>query len=134
MDIVQSLKGGELMHSVRAWQMISCLVSITLLVSPSLAQQVNGTWVLAVELDAGSGGEAMFVLAVEDGEISGSYTGALGEDIPVTGKVTEEGATFSFDSQAGEVFYEGKIEENTMEGTCEYGQLGPGTFKGEREQ
>ena len=122
------------MQSIRAWQMISCLVGIMLLVSPSLAQQVNGTWILAVELDAGSGGEARFVLAVEDGKISGSYTGALGEEIPVTGKVTEEGATFSFDSQAGEVFYEGKIEESTMEGTCEYGQLGPGTFKGEREQ
>ena len=89
------------MHSIRAWQMISCLVGIMLLVSPSLAQQVNGTWILAVELDAVSGGEARFVLAVEDGKISGSYTGALGEDIPVTGKVTEEGVTFSFDSTAG---------------------------------
>ena len=122
------------MHSIRASQMVSCLIGIMLLVSPLLAQQVDGTWVLTVELDAGSGGEAMFVLAVEDGKISGSYTGALGEDIPVTGKVTEEGATFSFDSQVGEVFYEGKIEKNTMEGVCEYGQLGPGTFKGEREQ
>jgi len=41
---------------------------------------------------------------------------------------------FSFDSEAGEVVYEGKIEGNTMEGTCEYGLLGPGTFKGERQE
>ncbi len=121
------------MNSIRTRQVIGSLIVITLLAAPSLAQQVSGTWVLAVELDAG-GGDATFVLSVEDGKISGTYTGALGEDIAVTGQVTEEGVRFSFDSEAGEVVYEGKIEGNTMEGTCEYGLLGPGTFKGERQE
>ena len=122
------------MHSIRTRQIIGCLIGITLLVAPSLAQQVDGTWVLTVELDIGGGGDATFVLTVEDGEISGTYTGALGEDIPVSGRVTEEGVRFSFDSEAGEVVYEGKFEGNTMEGACEYGQLGSGTFKGERRE
>jgi len=126
-------RGDELMNSIRTRQVIGSLIVITLLAAPSLAQQVSGTWVLAVELDAG-GGDATFVLSVEDGKISGTYTGALGEDIAVTGQVTEEGVRFSFDSEAGEVVYEGKIEGNTMEGTCEYGLLGPGTFKGERQE
>ncbi len=121
------------MNSIRTRQVIGSLIVITLLAAPSLAQQVSGTWVLAVELDAG-GGDATFVLSVEDGKISGTYTGALGEDIAVTGQVTEEGVRFSFDSEAGEVVYEGKIEGNTMAGTCEYGLLGPGTFKGERQE
>ena len=121
------------MNSIRTRQVIGCLIVATLVVAPSLAQEVNGTWVLAVELDIGGGGDATFVLTVEDGEISGTYSGQLGEDIPVSGRVIEEGVRFSFDSQAGEVVYEGKIEGDTMEGTCEYGQLGPGTFKGKRQ-
>ncbi len=120
------------MNSIRTRQVIGCLIAVTLVVAPSLAQEVNGTWVLAVELDTG-GGDATFVLTVEDGKISGTYSGALGANVPVTGQVTEEGVHFSFDSEAGEIVYEGKIDGNTMEGTCDYGLLGPGTFKGERQ-
>ena len=121
------------MNSIRTRQVIGCLIVITLLVAPSLAQQINGTWVLAIMLDTG-GGDATFVLTVEDGKISGTYSGALGTAVPVTGQVTEEGVRFSFDSEAGGVVYEGKIEGDVMEGTCDYGLLGPGTFKGERQQ
>ena len=121
------------MNSIRTRQMIGCFAVITLLAAPLLAQQVAGTWVLAVELDTG-GGDATFVLTVEDEKISGTYTGLLGEDVPVTGQVTEEGVRFSFDSEAGEVVYDGKIDGDTMEGTCEYGLLGAGTFKGKRQE
>ena len=121
------------MSNIRASRVVGCLIALVVLAAPAAAQEVAGTWVLAVELDAGTGGDATFVLAVEEDEISGTYSGALGEDIAVTGQVTEEGLRFVFDSQAGEIVYEGKVEGNTMEGTCEYGQLGGGTFKGERQ-
>lgn len=98
------------------------------------SQQMTGTWVMAVELDDGQGGEATFVLEQEGDEISGTYSGALGSDIEVTGEVTEEGIELWFDSLAGLITYKGKVEGTKIEGTCEYGQLGPGTFKGEKKE
>ncbi len=118
-------------------RLVGLLVGLLMVAAPLLGvlhQQVSGTWVLAVDLDIGQGGEATFVLSQEGDEISGTYSGALGQDVPVTGKVTEDGVEFSFDSQAGTVTYKGKIEGNTMKGTCVYGQLGGGSFEGERKE
>lgn len=112
------------------------LVAVLLLLAAgpvAASQDLTGTWVLAVELDVGAG-EATLVLTQEGTEISGYYTGALGEQLPVTGEVSDEGIEISFDSEAGKVVYSGKIEEGIFEGTCEYGQLGSGTFKGEKQR
>ena len=41
---------------------------------------------------------------------------------------------FSFTSdQAGKVSYKGTVDGDTMEGTCTYGDLGSGTFKGKKK-
>jgi hypothetical protein len=74
------------------------------------------------------------VLTLEDDETKGTYTGVLGEEVPVRGAVTEEGIRFSFDSEAGTVTFEGEIEGDTMKGTCDYGALGTGTFEGKRQE
>ena len=95
-------------------------------------QDMTGTWALAVELDVGSC-NATLVLTQEGNEISGTYTGTLGEELPVTGEATEDGIQISFDSAAGAITYTGKLQEGVFEGTCEYGQLGSGTFKGEKQ-
>ncbi len=90
------------------WKDIFFALIVLMVAAPLLGvlhQQVSGTWVLAVDLDIGQGGEATFVLSQEGDEISGTYSGALGQDVPVTGKVTEDGVEFSFDSQAGTVNY-----------------------------
>jgi Icc-related predicted phosphoesterase len=52
---------------------------------------------------------------------------------PVIGTVEGDKISFSFDSQAGKVSYEGTVDGDTMKGTCTYGQLGEGTFEGKKK-
>jgi len=95
-------------------------------------QNVTGTWVLAVTLDAGSG-DATFVLEQEGATVSGTYSGAMG-NATVTGTVDGDQVTFSFQGdQVGKVTYRGTLKGSSMEGTCQYGQLGSGTFKGKKQ-
>ena len=97
------------------------------------AQEAAGRWVLSVDLDAGSG-DGAFVFEVEDGIITGTYGGTLGEQ-QVTGTVDGAEVSFSFEQdQVGTVSYEGTIEGDSMSGTCEYGMLGAGTFSGTRRE
>ncbi len=99
--------------------------------TPASAQSVAGIWRLDVTLDAGSG-QATFNLQVQGNTITGTYGGVLGEQA-VTGTVEGNVARFGFESpDAGEVRFDGIVEGNTMEGTCEYGALGAGTFTGTR--
>ena len=99
--------------------------------APAAAQTVAGIWRLDVTLDAGSG-QATFNLQVEGNTITGTYGGVLGEQA-VTGTIEGNIARFGFESpDAGEIRFDGIIEGNTMEGTCEYGALGAGTFTGTR--
>jgi hypothetical protein len=99
--------------------------------SPAAAQGVAGSWLMDVTLDAGSG-QATFVLQADGTSITGTYAGVLGEQA-VRGTLEGNVARFGFESpDAGEVSFDGVIEGNTMEGTCEYGLLGSGTFTGTR--
>ena len=99
------------------------------------AHHVNGTWVLAVDLGGGQGGDATFKLEEsEPGKLTGTYSGALGSE-DVTGTVDGNKVAFSFSSgQAGQVSYEGTVDGNSMSGTCTYGDLGSGTFAGKRQE
>lgn len=114
----------------RALVSLAALVVVALTSQPLEAQNVSGRWVLSVTLDAGSG-DATFVFEQRGDVITGTYTGVLGEQ-KVTGKVTDGAVEFSFDSEAGTVTYRGKVTGDTIEGTCRYGQLGAGTFKGKK--
>lgn len=99
--------------------------------APLHAQSVAGTWMLDVNLDAGSG-QATFQLQVEGNRITGTYNGVLGEQA-VTGTVEGNVVRFGFESpDAGEVRFDGVLEGTTLEGTCEYGLLGSGTFRGRK--
>ncbi len=99
---------------------------------PLAAQDVTGTWILSVQLDAGSG-DATFVLTQTDGRISGTYTGVLG-DQQVSGSIEGSEFRWEFTSQAGQISFSGTVEGNAMEGTCQYGELGSGTFKGTKRE
>jgi hypothetical protein len=98
------------------------------------AHHLNGTWLLSVTLGDGQGGEATVVLEEKEaGKLTGSYTGALG-NAAVAGTVEGNAVTFWFDSEAaGRITYRGTAAGETMEGTCSYGQLGDGTFKGRKK-
>ncbi len=95
------------------------------------AQDLAGRWVLSVDLDVGSG-DATFVFEVDGNEITGTYSGAVG-DYPITGTIEGNTVKFGFSSDdVGEVTYEGTMEGDSMAGRCEYGLLGAGTFSGSK--
>ena len=105
---------------------------LALVAVPVSGQDVTGTWVLSVDLGPAGGGDATFVLEQEGTTITGTYSGAVGEGLAVSGTVEDGMVRFSFDSEAGQITYEGTIEGTTMTGTCIYGQLGDGTFEGSK--
>ena len=73
---------------------------------------------LTVELGEGSG-DATFVFRQEGEVITGTYSGVLGDDVAVTGRVADGKVEFSFDSQAGRITYQGTVEGDRMEGTLQ---------------
>jgi hypothetical protein len=114
---------------------LRAMLVATLLVVSAVAAfadgSVAGKWVLDVKLGDGQGGQATLDLKEEGGKITGTYTGALGT-VPLTGTVKGDEVEISFSSDAGSVSYKGKVSDDTMVGTCSYGQLGEGTFTGKR--
>ena len=97
------------------------------------AADLSGTWTASVNLDAGSG-TATFVLKQSGDQLTGTYSGALG-DAKVTGSVKGDIVDWTFEnSDAGKVVYHGTLKgANKIEGTAEYGQLGKGTFVAEKK-
>ena len=85
-----------------------------------------------MDLGPAGGGDATFVFAQEGSAITGTYSGALGDDIELTGSFEDGEFRFTFDSQAGEIIFYGTVDGNTMEGDCIYGQLGDGVFEGSK--
>ncbi len=93
---------------------------------------LNGTWKMNVAIGGQQGGTATFVLTEgEGGTLSGTYSGALGTE-NIKGTVKGSEIEFSFDSQAGKISYKGTVSGTTIKGSCSYGQLGAGTFEGEK--
>ena len=108
---------------------LALALALGLAPAPASAQDVAGQWVLDVNLDAGSG-QATFTFEVDGSNITGTYAGVLGEQT-VTGTIEGNVVRFGFESpDAGAVSFDGIVEGTTMEGTCEYGALGSGTFMG----
>ncbi len=95
------------------------------------AADVTGSWEFDVVLDAGSG-TAAFVFKQDGEKLTGTYQGVLGE-AEVTGTVKGDTVEFSFSGRGVDAHYQGKVTHDTMEGTCEYGQIGSGTFKGKKQ-
>ncbi len=100
--------------------------------TPLPAQDLTGTWVLSVSLDMGSG-DAMFTFEQNGDRLQGTYVGALGEQ-HVAGTIQDTAIEFSFESEAGTVTFKGTVENGVMKGTCNYGELGEGTFTGKRRR
>ncbi len=97
--------------------------------SVSAAHHLNGSWNVTVTLGDGQGGSATLALEEQEGgKLTGTYTGALGEE-EVEGTVDGAEVVVSFDSQAGKVTYKGTFADGKITGTCTYGQLGEGTFE-----
>ncbi len=118
------------MTSIRR-ALLTASAALLIVVSTAAAQDMSGTWMLSVDLGATGVGEATFVLEQEGNEITGTYTGALGEQ-DVTGTIDGSAVVLTFDSEAGTITYEGTVDGDAFQGTCEYGQLGSGSFEGSK--
>lgn len=105
---------------------------LALVAVPVSAQDVSGTWVLEVDLGPAGGGPATFVFEQEGIDLTGTYSGTLGDNIQLSGTVEDGEIEFSFESQAGEIIYIGTVDGDTMEGDAIYGQVGDGVFEGSK--
>ncbi len=104
---------------------------LALVALPVSGQDITGTWLLAVDLGPGGGGEATFVLEQDGTAISGTYSGAYGTDVEVSGTAEDGRIMFSFvTGPVGEITYDGALAGDTMRGTVTYGTLASGTFEG----
>ncbi len=113
--------------------MMRIFLALALFSAAALAADISGTWNAAVTLDAGSG-TATFVLKQSGDQLTGTYSGALGE-AKVTGTVKGNAVQWSFEiSDAGTIRYSGAIKSPTkIEGTAEYGSVGKGTFVADKK-
>ena len=102
----------------------------TLLATGALAQDILGTWRASLTLDVGSG-ELTFVFKQDGEQLSGTYERTFG-NTDVVGTVKGTAVEFSFEVQGGVPAYTGTVSDNTMKGTCDYGQVGAGTWETER--
>ena len=96
----------------------------------ALRQGVTGTWVLAVDLGSEGSGNAKFVLEQKGTAVTGTYTGAMGRRVEVSGTAEDGRVELFFGSNRGVIAYEGTLEGTMLKGTCVYGELGEGTFAG----
>jgi hypothetical protein len=98
-----------------------------------LGADLTGTWSVAVVLDAGTGA-ATFTFKQTGEALTGTYTGTFGS-AQVTGTVKGDQIEWSFDNdQVGKVTYQGTVDAaGKIKGTVIYGQLGKGSFVGEKK-
>jgi hypothetical protein len=118
------------MRTLHTLSLNCCL--ILFLVSNALADQhVTGTWIIEVDIGGRVRGEVTFEFTQTGEKLTGTYWGALGRH-ELIGTVKGDAVAFSFQSQVGRVTYTGKITGATFAGSCDYSQLGSGTFKGQK--
>ncbi len=107
------------------------LLALALVSMAAFAADISGTWNATVELDVGSG-TPTFVLKQTGDQITGTYSGAMGE-AKVKGTITGDKVEFRFDvapdSDTVTAVYTGTLAgDKTMKGTVKIGTVGSGTF------
>lgn len=107
-----------------------CALTLTL---AAFAADITGKWDFTVETSAGSG-SPVFELTQKGEDVSGTYTGALGQ-AKVAGTVKGDAVVLKFTVDYGgetvNVEYQGKLESAAkIKGTVKLGTFGEGTFTG----
>ena len=122
----------------------SLAFALALAIAPALPAEVTaqdkpadvaGAWALTVETSAGTGTPG--VQFTQDGEtLAGTYTSQVFGEQKVTGTVKGNVITFSFSASIQDanvtVTYTGTVDGATMKGKVTLGDLGEGTFTGEK--
>ena len=115
-------------------KIIFCVVlaaSLALAAVPA-SKDLTGKWNFAVETSAGSG-SPKFEFKQDGEKLTGSYEGQLGA-AKLTGTVKDGKFEFKFAvDQVGDVAYKGEIlDDGTVKGKVQLGDMGEGTFSGKR--
>ena len=118
------------------------ILSLTILLLfgfiPATAADVSGKWTFTLEI-SGVGTYTPAFEFKQDGEkLSGKYTGGLGTH-DIAGTVKGNAIEFSFKGELNgdpiAVTYIGTIESDTkMKGTSKLGDMGEGTWTGEKDK
>ena len=113
---------------------IVLFLSAPVAVETTAGMQVNitGEWQFTVELDIG-GGEPTFVFEQDGETLTGSYEGLFGT-AAITGTVKGNQIEFRFGGDGAEAVYVGSIDGDLMQGTCDYGGVGEGSWEAERQR
>jgi len=91
---------------------------------------LTGTWRLQVETDMGSGNPNFVLKQASDGQITGTYTGQLG-DSDLTGMIkADDTFHIEFDVQGNKIEYDGKAEGDKISGKVVLGTMASDTFTG----
>jgi hypothetical protein len=112
------------------------LIVFAILAASVFGADITGTWNADVKTDAGNGNPT-FVLKQSGEEVTGHYSGALGE-AEVKGTIKGDKVELRFKGSAGgdevEVVYSGTLDgDKKMKGTVQLGSLASGTFTAERK-
>ncbi len=101
---------------------------------PAAQTEVTGTWNAVVDLGTGSG-EVVFVLQQTGESLTGTYRGAFGS-AGIIGTVRGRRIEFAFQAEEAEATYTGRITQGpagmTMDGSCDYGDIGAGTWSAKK--
>ena len=119
---------------MKTFRFLALLIS-TLWIGSVHAADVSGTWKLTVSTTAGTGTPTLVL--VQQGEmLTGTYTGRFGES-PIKGTFKDGAIVFSFEASgpmgSAHVTYNGTVEDDTMSGTMQMGEMAGGTFTGNRQ-
>jgi hypothetical protein len=108
------------------------LFLLALAASLASAADVSGKWTFQVETSAGSG-TPTFVLKQDGENLSGTYSGALGE-APVKGTVKGDKIEITFEVQGYAIVYSGTVESPTaMKGAVKLADQATGTWTGKKD-
>lgn len=107
---------------------------VALLISANVrfAENVTGTWTMDVQTDMGSGSPTFVLKQDDNGAISGTYSGQLGESA-VKGTLKGNVIHLEFDIQGNLMQYDGTVAGDTMKGKVKLGTIAEGTFSGKRK-
>lgn len=96
-------------------------------------ENISGTWIFSVETDMGSGNPTFIIKQGEEGQLTGTYQGQLGE-APLSGKIEGKQVHLEFSVQGNLIEYDGELKEGKIVGTAALGTMATGTFVGTKSE
>lgn len=120
---------------MKGFSKFAALVAGALISTSVFAADLSGTWKMNVQSSMGAG-TPTFVLQQDGNNVTGKYSGQLGES-DVTGTVDGDSFKLTYTVSGGgqslDVVYAGTVEGDNVKGEVNMGDLGQATFTGTKE-